>query len=274
MIAFNARLLLTIDQAKDSKLGIIPWASPVSYFGLIGSSEIATVGLNPSNREFVDSSGVELSGRLRRFHTLNSLKLRSWRELSVPQLRALQSTYDDYFQNNPYDGWFKRLDEILSGCGISYYDSESPGCHLDIVPFATFEKWGRLPKSQQQALRQLSGSTLGCIVRQSSLAVLLLNGSSVVREFEACTRIQFDELRIGGASLPRSSGRNVVGIGFRGVCDEIMGTWLARRVLVIGWNHNIQSSFGVTRSAIESITAWVHKQVAEWYESKKPEAGR
>ncbi len=38
----------------------ISWASPVPSFGNISRSNIATLGINPSNREFVDENGHEL----------------------------------------------------------------------------------------------------------------------------------------------------------------------------------------------------------------------
>ena len=71
-------LLPQLSQESLRQAGIIPWSSPVPVFGSIDDSEVATVGLNPSNREFVDAHGNELEGAARRFHTLRSLCLERW----------------------------------------------------------------------------------------------------------------------------------------------------------------------------------------------------
>ena len=59
------------------KANVIPWSSPVISFGDLSRARVATLGLNPSNREFVDDAGIELDGPSRRFPTLRSLKLDS-----------------------------------------------------------------------------------------------------------------------------------------------------------------------------------------------------
>ena len=55
-----------IDRIENPALinaGIIPWACPVPSFGDPKKSTVATLGLNPSNREFVDPNGNELCAR-------------------------------------------------------------------------------------------------------------------------------------------------------------------------------------------------------------------
>jgi hypothetical protein len=65
---------------------VIKWGAPVPSFGDLSSSFVATVGLNPSNREFVDDSGQELCDSERRFHTLHSLGLSSWSDVDARHL--------------------------------------------------------------------------------------------------------------------------------------------------------------------------------------------
>lgn len=67
-------LIENLDNPYLQTLSVIPWAAPIISFGDLSKSKIATLGLNPSNREFVDSSGNELLGFNRRFHTLQSLE--------------------------------------------------------------------------------------------------------------------------------------------------------------------------------------------------------
>src|SRR5437868_1120273 len=99
-------------QLRDAD--VIPWSSPVPVFGDLEYSYIATLGLNPSNREFVDSNGKELNGALRRFETLNSLGLRTWKDATNRHVRKIMASYENYFAKNPYDTWFKKLDAIIS----------------------------------------------------------------------------------------------------------------------------------------------------------------
>lgn len=47
-------LLSLLNEGSPIALGAIPWASPVVSFGNPAISRVATLGLNPSNLEFVD----------------------------------------------------------------------------------------------------------------------------------------------------------------------------------------------------------------------------
>src|ERR1700738_3082657 len=63
-LAALVRYINEISLAKDY---IIPWSCPVLSFGNPLTASVATLGLNPSNREFVDEAGNELDGPFRRF---------------------------------------------------------------------------------------------------------------------------------------------------------------------------------------------------------------
>ena len=52
---------------------VIPWSCPIPSFGDPYRSRVGTLGINPSNREFVDRYGNELEGTARRLHTLHSV---------------------------------------------------------------------------------------------------------------------------------------------------------------------------------------------------------
>src|SRR5690606_8657466 len=129
---------LTDETAREAQ--VIPWGCPVPAFGDPAAARVATLGLNPSNREFVDDEGVELVGAARRFHTLTSLGLSSWDDADADHLDRILVSCRDYFTGNPYDRWFRRLDTVVSATGASFYDPASPACHLDLVPYATVRK--------------------------------------------------------------------------------------------------------------------------------------
>jgi len=49
----------------------------------------------------------------------------------------------------------------------------------------------------------------------------------------------------------------VAGVAYRGSINNISGIELGRSIEVLGFNHNIQSSFGVTTQVRKSIQEWI-----------------
>ena len=244
---------------SDALIGtdIIPWSCPVPTFGDLTSPQLATLGINPSYREFVDPSGEELQGELRRFHTLESLGLETWAEADARHLELILDTYRSYFFCNPYNAWFKKLDFAISGANASYYDSPSTACHLDLIPFATIRRWTELSTQQRSSLVAVSGDTLGMILRDSQVRVLILNGSSVVKGFQSVAGVSLRAEEIPAWSLGRRSSANVKGVAYTGVAATVSGIKLDRQLKVLGFNHNLQSSFGVTMEVITAIREWI-----------------
>src|SRR5438552_3663439 len=113
-----------VDQLAGPMLSgteVLHWGAPVPAFGDPSTASVATLGLNPSNREFVDDDGCELEGDARRFHTLASLGLARWEQADTRHLELVLHSCRCYFQRNPYDRWFRRLDQLLAATGTSYY---------------------------------------------------------------------------------------------------------------------------------------------------------
>lgn len=256
-------LLDRLDSPAASKAGVIQWGCPVPSFGDLSGARVATVGLNPSNREFVDEFGRELEGPARRFHTLTSLRLRSWSEADSRHLRLILASCAGYFLRNPYDTWFRKLDEVVSGAKASFYDPVSEVCHLDLIPYATRRKWTELTASERSSLLALAGDTLGLLLRKSEVRFLILNGRSVVEEFQEIAGIRLDREVMPSWSLPRKPQSEVRGIAYQGSLKVLSGIRLPREILVLGYNHNLQSSFGVTRAVIRGIREWISRRVDE-----------
>lgn len=245
-----------IETSGIEKLSVIPWACPVPYFGNLNTAKLATVGLNPSNREFVNAKLDELSGNERRFPTLASLGLKSWREASETQLDAIDNACSSYFIGNPYD-WFRALDKLIAGSDHSFYGMFAEACHLDLCPFATATKWGELSGASRQVLLEAGGDFLGNLIASSDIRTLILNGQTVIRTFEALCQIKLEALRMEDWTLPRTSGDGVNGFSYLGKLSNIGNLPLNREILVLGYSHNIQSSFGVTSKVRESIGSWI-----------------
>lgn len=266
MTAMHMTLTTLIDRLErslSSRLRLIPWGSPVPSFGDLSRSTVASLGLNPSNREFVDELGCELNGDLRRFHTLRSLDLESWCDIDARHLRLVMESCSEYFFRNPYDRWFRKLDSVISATGTSFYDALFPACHLDLIPFATACKWTELEPAQRTRLLRVAGDTLALLLRHSPVRLLVINGQSVVDHFQQLASVSLERFDMPEWTLPRLSGTGVAGVAYRGFVDELSGLPLSNRVLVLGYNHNLQSSFGVTNEVIGAIRGWIGMQAAE-----------
>lgn len=257
------QLLDRLDGPSMNGTNVIPWSSPVPAFGDIARAQIATLGINPSNREFEDASGVELVGNTRRFQTLRSLNLRSWADADFRHIRKILFSYSNYFLRNPYDRWFRVLDSVIQGANASYYSPTCSACHLDLVPYATKCKWTELNLGQRQKLLDTNSETLGILLRDSPVRALILNGMSVVRQFEVLTETCLEPTPMSSWSLPRKGGPDVTGISYKALVQNIAGIELSRSILVLGFNHNLQSSFGVTNRAISEIRRWIANSLGE-----------
>jgi len=250
-------LIDRLDSSAISATNVIRWSCPIPSFGDLSRSRVATLGLNPSNREFVDESGNELEGASRRFHTLSSLRLNSWSDVDSRHLQLIVDSCAKYFAGNPYDRWFRKLDQVVAGTGASYYDIVDMACHLDVIPYATNHKWMELTSSQRSALLSAAGDTLALLLRGSPVRTLILNGRSVVEHFQDIAGVRLERQQMDGWSLRRKSNGDVKGMAYFGDVDALSGIPLGHNICVLGFNHNLQSSFGVTTKAIQSISAWI-----------------
>lgn len=252
-----------ISNQSLNTLDVISWAAPIPYFGDPSKATIATVGLNPSDREFVSSDGAELIGATRRFHTLASLEMSNWNELTPVGLESIHSSCTEYFSRNPYDAWFKPLDLLLSGTNDSFYSTLFHACHLDLIPYATGIKWASLKSWQRESLLEISASFLGQVLKYSPIKILVLNGKTVVENFERAASVSFHKEFVDAWSLPRKNGNHIKGFSYEGKISRMAEIDLGRDIYVLGYNHNIQSSYGVTSSVRTSIQEWISRKAKE-----------
>ncbi len=241
-------------------LDVIGWACPVPFFGQLESARLATVGINPSDREFTARNGAELTGSARRFPTLNSLRLPDWPDADERARQEIATACSRYFERNPYRRWFGVLQQLIEPTGLSYYAPGSDACHLDIVPWATSRKWGLLPAASKAALLHRAEQTIARVIAYSPLVMLVLNGREVVRQFEFLTGQQLEPAESRAWDLPRRNGQAVTGVAYRATITEIAGIPLGREILVAGYNHNLQSSFGVSATVRAAISEWIAEQ--------------
>lgn len=240
---------------------VLPWAAPVPFFGAIRESTVATVGINPSNREFVDAQGHVLRSEDRRLPTLDSLAISYWSDANGTHIREMIGSCERYFERNPYRLWFDVLERMLKIGGYSFYSGDR-ACHLDLVAFATRIKWGSLEREAQRVLISRGRRAMAEMIRDSPIQVLVLNGRSVLKVFENFTDTSLAATEVPEWTLPRSTGKGVAGVAYTGSISAIAGIELDRDVKVFGYNHNLQSSFGVTTEVMRSIGEQVGDAVA------------
>jgi len=236
------------------------WA-PIPAFGDHTRAKVATLGLNPSNLEFVDNNGKELDGSQRRFHTLKSLEISEWSEVQKVHLQLITDSCKNYFSRNPYNFWFKPLNEIIAGLNASYYNYTAS--HLDLVPYATTVKWAKLSSHQRGSLLEFAGDSLGLILRESPIRLLIVNGQGVINNLQKVSGVIFQREPKTKWALSRNGNKKVMGYSFKGVMKMISKIDLNKEVFVLGFSHNIQSSFGVTGKVRKEIQNWVSKTATE-----------
>ena len=234
---------------------VIEWASPVPYFGRAERARIASVGLNPSGREFCDQSGRRLRGRERRLATLDSLGLRDWSDAGPAEFSAVAQACSDYFGVNPYR-WFDPLEAILNQAGRGTL-RDGGACHIDLAPWATQPAWSGLTGAERDALLECGKATLASLVSSARFEVLLLNGVGVIKGLERATGVQLPV-----EYAPEWDDRSGRGRRWSVVLDSLGRVELARPVTILGWNWNLQSSH-ITASTRDSIAAWAAETIKQ-----------
>lgn len=201
-------------------------------FGDASKAVVATLGLNPSRREFLDKASRELIDGDRRFETLKSLGVRPLTRASDGQLRKVVEACNNYFVKHPYKDWFDKLEPILQAVGASYYDGTA--CHLDLVQWATDPVWAKI--SDHNVRSQLLDADAEFLRKQLTVTKfkhILINGSGVIRQFESVMGVTLEHVDTIRGSFAKSKL-------FVGRLDS--------GVFVTAWSVNIQSAFGVCKT--------------------------
>ena len=158
--------------AKPGGCGVIPMTTPVISFGVFTTAKIATLGINPSAKEFT-SGGKLLTGENKR---LSDEEFQPFNPTDI----WFKCKY--YFLGNPYWSWFSHLEELLLQVGASY---KTTACHLDLSPWATDPIFGNLNPQQQQNLLNHDRDFLNWQIVESPIRTVLFTGATVYKTIEA-----------------------------------------------------------------------------------------
>jgi hypothetical protein len=201
---------------------VVLGSTPIVSFGDFQGAWVATLGLNPSDREFLGKGGW-LSDGERRLETLQSLQLTSLTEASDDDVARIVRSCAAYFHRNPYMTWFGSLDKLLTqSLGVSYLSGEA--VHLDLVQWATSPVWGHI-KSKQVRSRLIDQDRefLRAQLASEGIRLVLMNGRRVMSEVEAMNI----PLRHHAALVGGKSSKDEIRVG------AYQGT------TYIGWNRYI-----------------------------------
>jgi hypothetical protein len=91
---------------------------------------------------------------------------------------------------------------------------------------------------------------------------LIVNGASVAQRLQDLAGIQLEQQPMNEWSLMRRHPPHVLGLAYQGAVRTVAGVTLRREILVLGFNHNIQSSFGVTTDVRRAIRHWIASAAA------------
>jgi hypothetical protein len=213
---------------------VVPESTPVVSFGNVRTARVATLGLNPSKKDFFDDDRTELVGDKRRLETLKSLGVTNLVGASDEVAWRVFEGCNGYFHRRPYMRWFGPLEKVLKHVNTSYFDGS--GCHLDLVQWATNPVWGKLAASIRNSLLDADVPFLKRQLEQENIRLLLLNGTSIVKAYEDRLDGKLEEIPLEHKGRVRF---------FTGL--------YADRICVAGWNINLQGAFGVTKEEINSI---------------------
>ncbi len=157
----------------------VPGTLPVLFFGDLLSAEVASVGLNPSDQEYLSKGGMMLVGPAQRFATLALLGADDRASLDDDQCaKAIEWMRDYYEPGKPvYGSWFNALSRVIEGFGASLRDRTAS--HLDLVQEATSPVWSDLDAAERENLLHQDLPFLEWEIRAFPLRFIICTGKTV-----------------------------------------------------------------------------------------------
>jgi hypothetical protein len=157
----------------------VPGTLPVLFFGDLLSAEVATVGLNPSDQEYLNKDGAPLVGPAQRFATVDSLGAHDRASLTDEQCAEAVEWMRDYYEPGKpvYGSWFNALTRVAEGFGASF--RERSAAHLDLIQESTSPVWSELSAGEREALLEQDLPFLEWEIRACPLTAVICTGKTV-----------------------------------------------------------------------------------------------
>lgn len=203
--------------------GVVPDTPPIISFGNFETARVATIGLNPSHREF--SHDYVRWG----FGDLGAAPRSVLREILADQY--------SYFERPQYR-WFDRLATVVEACGANYADGSAAS--LDIVQWATQPVWGKLTMRQKRTLLERDVPFLARQIHNEGIETVLVNGRGVMQALAQYMGLEFDPVEViegypGTPNIPDTT---------------LYSTRVFKKINVIAWNVNLQGTPGILDSNV------------------------
>lgn len=228
---------------------IVPFSTPVVSFGDPSKARIATLGINPSDREFLNSDGDLLPRIEQRFATLPFLGVSRCEDLTDEQIQTVVSRCNNYFQGNWYRKWFSPIESsVLSKIDASHLDGSA--CHLDLIQWATSPVWQKLDRNgATRTLMDEGAEHLKAQLATENIRTVVVLG------------------RTGWEQLTATKLCTVEDVGRIQVCNGRMTSTLrvgeGSGTRFIGWTSNLQSQRGITKDDRDALGNWLASLIGE-----------
>jgi hypothetical protein len=186
---FKNFLLDKISEPLPTTTKIVEGSIPIVFFGNVEKAEIATLSLNPSNKEFEHNSVI------RRCVDRKQLRVSDSQKLTREQAESVYQSLLLYFKVNPYKAWFNPMNKLFLSNGYEYYNDKI--VHLDISPWATFNKWNSLSREERESI--IDASIIEKVIKMRGIKRLFINGKTAFNVF--CTTLNIKAKKIQETSF-------------------------------------------------------------------------
>lgn len=174
---------------------VVPNSIPILWFGNMNAYRqsdlrIVTVGLNPSNIEFLPQRGSTNYSVVHRFP--KAANMVGKKTLSPKDIVDYENSMNDYFTNKLngkptwYRTWFSNNEAALHGLDASYFDSSNYkriAIHIDLcTPIAT-NKWSSLSATDKLLLQNNVGYSFSQLIKKLDPNVII---TSMNRDYIRC----------------------------------------------------------------------------------------
>ena len=171
-------LLDYISRPIPQGIPIVPQSIPIVFFGEIEKARLATIAINPSNREFTNTKHEIFPPNKKRFVDRDILGVSDNDTLSLKQAEMVYQSLCNFFHKRPYMQWFGQLEKLFLEANLSYFKGDI--INLDISPWATSVKWSNLTEEQRSDLVSHGGKLLQTILNAGQLRCLFVNGKTAI----------------------------------------------------------------------------------------------
>ncbi len=236
--------------AKEPTKYITPGSTPVISFGDFTTATLATLGINPSSKEFLAGDKLRVKGK-KRLSDKESLGIGIGDPIREEHAPAIWNGCINYFSPSGHRyAWFKDLDQVLIHTGRSYADGST--CHIDLVQWATSPAWKEIPKDAQPTLIEQDFNFFKFQVAQENLRTLVVNGRAV---YNVISKIEGFNIEIVGKYEYKIDGKATTSELFEGAGPG--------NKKVLGWTGTLKS-LRISPSERERI----YSMLASWISAR------